>query len=59
MTDKPISCVQHCLATDGCQAVNIPTGFRTTCELTSGVTNMSEKGNDNRSHVFVVGMYNC
>ena len=53
----PQLCVNHCLATDGCQAVNFQITSKTNCELTSGLTNTSDLIGDNNSDVYVIGAY--
>ena len=53
--DIPQLCVNHCLATSGCLAVNFRTDFTRSCELTSGVTSTSRLTDDSSSDVYVVG----
>ena len=53
--DVPQLCVNHCLATSGCLAVNFLSSIKTGCELTSGVTSTSRLTDDSSSDVYVVG----
>ena len=57
-THSPGRCVNHCLATEGWLAVNFISSFRTICELTSGITNMSHLVDDHSSNLYVVGKCN-
>ena len=50
-------CVSHCLATEGCLAVNFVSSSRTICELTSAVANMRDLVDDHSSNLYVVGTY--
>ena len=42
---------------DGCQAVNLRSSFKPSCELTSGNINTNDLIDHNNSDVYVVGMY--
>ena len=52
--DVPQLCVNHCLATSGCLAVNFLSSYKS-CELTSGITNTTHLIDDNSSDVYMVG----
>ena len=54
--DLPRLCVNHCLATNGCLAVNLLSDLKTSCELTSGHVTMNDLADQNNSDVYVVGV---
>ena len=55
-TDAPQTCVMHCLATNGCLAINMVTNGNR-CELTLGVTNNSDVVDISNSDVYVLSEY--
>ena len=57
LAQHSLLCVNHCLATEGCLAVNFVSSSRTICELTSGNANMSHLVDDHSSDLYVVGTY--
>ena len=54
--DSPRLCVNHCLATEGCLAVNLLSGLKTSCEMKSGHISTGDLADHNNSDVYVVGM---
>ena len=49
--------MNHCLATEGCLAVNFLRHFKPSCELTSKHVNTGDLADHNNSDVYVVGRY--
>ena len=54
--ESPRLCVNHCLATSGCLAVNFLSSIGS-CELTSGSTNTTNLIDDRGSDVYITGKY--
>ena len=55
--DAAPTCVNYCLATDGCLAVNFLAGLNRVCELISGHITMSDLLDADNSDVYINGKF--